>query len=197
VCQGAIVVHHGDLVALVVSRSEAALALVCGGGMLFLLCLRALLLLMADAMLRDATTSPAHGHERVLWRLRAALAHRSHDRQLLGGDRVGRAGKGAGAAEGGMWPFGARGVRDGVRREGGRTGGVSGASPGVLRAAGGAAGRVPAGQGRGPRGTEEKEARDRGPHGGASSAKADGVQEQSSREPDIMAELWAAATHML
>ncbi len=190
-CHGGMAVHHGDVVALVVSRSEAALALVCGGGMLLLLCLRALLLLMADAMLRDATTSPAHGHERVLWRLRAALAHRSRGKQLWGEGRVGRAGEIAGAAGGGMWPFGAKGVRDGVRREGG----ASSASPGVLRAAG-AAGKVPA-LGRGPRGTEEMEARNRGPHGGASSAGADGAQEDANREPDIMAELWAAATHML
>jgi hypothetical protein len=58
---------------MVVSRSEAAMALVCGGGLLLLLCLRGLLIMMADAMLRDAAASPAHGPERVLSQLRAAL----------------------------------------------------------------------------------------------------------------------------
>ena len=171
-----------------VSRSEAAMALVCGGGLLLLLCLRGLLIMMADAMLRDAATSPAHGPERVLSQLRAALARRSQGRRTLGGDRAGAASEGG---QGGFVLFGAREVRDGVRREGAGTGSVRSASVGGLRAKG-AVEKVPA-LGRGARVPEE----DKGGAGarGVAGAGSDGVQDE--REPNIMLELWAAATSVL
>jgi hypothetical protein len=171
---------------MVVSRSEAAMALVCGGGLLLLLCLRGLLIMMADAMLRDAATSPAHGPERVLSRLRAALARRSQSRRTLGGDRAGA------GSEGGVLLLGAREVRDGVQREGAGTGSVRSASVGGLRAKG-AVEKVPA-LGRGARVPEEK---DNGGAGaiGSAGADSDGVQDVS--ESNIMLVLWAAATSVL
>lgn len=172
-----------------VSRSEAAMALVCGGGLLLLLCLRGLLIMIADAMLRDATTSPAHGPERVLSRLRAALARRNQGRRPLGGDRASAASE---EGQGGFLLFGAREVRGGVRREGAGTGSVRSASVGGLRAKG-AVEKVPA-LGRGARVPEGKDKEGAGARGGAS-ADSDGAQD--AREPNIMLELWAAATSML
>ena len=174
---------------MVVSRSEAVMALVCGGGLLLLLCLRGLLIMMADEMLRDAATSPAHGPERVLSRLRAALARRSQGRRTLGGDRAGAASEGG---RGGVWLLGASEVREGVQREGAGTGSVRSASVGGLRAKG-AVEKVPA-LGRGARVPEEQDNGGAGAIGGGG-ADSDGVQDVS--ESNIMLELWAAATSVL